>query len=474
MFPFRSRLLVSQLARRRVGGPWMRIVRFQSRYSFDDDKLKEIIESSNFGVKKDKQEDMLKPTSLPQPREKAPTEAKSPSPETDSGEGLKQVTPPESGAEPQPEPGPKPVVGPGELFTQKFGESIHNQIKNLPSQKEKLRYEMSKKLEKYLDSLQETILTATRALNDVTGYSAIEKLKKSIDELENELKTAKDNVKSCKELYTIAIQRRSTLQKEMNDLLTRKHNWSSQDLERFTELYRNDHANEQEEITAEANLNKVESQVDAIQVRLTQLILTRYHEEQIWSDKIRRASTWGTWILMGINIFLFMVATFFVEPWKRRRMVGSFEDKMKQAIRELQDNQTGQFGEILARVPSVQTPAVAEKEVVAFMNEQLTVEQYVQADKAPTPSDFGPVTTTDAVTAVTNALPIPESRPVPVTLGLPRSLTSFKHTLSANYRALFSLSSTSVELNKQDLAFVAVAFTLSGYAIGALTSILFR
>ena len=41
------------------------------------------------------------------------------------------------------------------------------------------------------------------------------------------------------------------IHKEVNELLTRKHNWSLNDLERFTELYRNDHENEIHEQEAE-------------------------------------------------------------------------------------------------------------------------------------------------------------------------------------------------------------------------------
>lgn len=124
-------------------------------------------------------------------------------------------------------------------------------------------------------------------------------------------------MKKCKQEYGEAIQRRSHSQREVNELLTRKHNWSPHDLERFTELYRNDHQNENYEQSCEKKLEEAELKVDGIQLKLTQLILTRYHEEQIWSDKIRRSSTWGTWVLMGLNVLLFVIATFFVEPWNR-------------------------------------------------------------------------------------------------------------------------------------------------------------
>ncbi|KAI5954028.1 RPT3 [Candida margitis] len=217
-------------------------------------------------------------------------------------------------------------------LAKEINETIQEEIGDLPSQKAKQQSQLAKKVSHYLDSAHDTILTVTRALNDVTGYSAIERLKKSIQNQEEDLKKAKEEVKKCKLDYSDAIQKRSHSQREVNELLTRKHNWSSQDLERFTELYRNDHENENNEQKCEQKLQDVESKVDGIQLKLTQSILTRYHEEQIWSDKIRRSSTWGTWILMGLNVLLFVFATFIVEPWKRAKLVKGFEDKVKNVL----------------------------------------------------------------------------------------------------------------------------------------------
>lgn len=295
---------------------------------YEDDKLRKIIETSNFGATKEKQsekEDSVDASTTEQKDKDQVDQSQSASSFSSSNEDFLLK-----------------IIGNNDI-----GDSIHHQIPNLPSDKENKRSDLAKRLEKYLDSLQDTIFTATRALNDVTGYSSIEKLKKSIDDLENELKTARDQVKSCKELYSEAISRRSKLQKEVNELLTRKHNWSGEDLERFTNLYRNDHANEQAEVNAQVKLEESERKVDSIQLKLTQLILTRYHEEQIWSDKIRRASTWGTWIIMGLNMVLFIVATFLIEPWKRKRLVGSFEDKVKLALLETSEQQNWKIDEIM-------------------------------------------------------------------------------------------------------------------------------
>lgn len=43
-------------------------------------------------------------------------------------------------------------------------------------------------------------------------------------------------------------------------------------------------------------------------------------------------STWGTWGLMGVNVLLFLIFQILVEPWRRRRLVKGFEEKVKEAI----------------------------------------------------------------------------------------------------------------------------------------------
>lgn len=215
-----------------------------------------------------------------------------------------------------------------------LGSSLSGVTTHSVSETEAEGGDVVKKLRNKLSDLRATLTSATQALNDLTGYTRIETLKMTVDGLENELRQAKSNLKIAKAEYTEAIQRRSDLQKEINELLTRKHNWTPTDLERFTELYRNDHQNQQDERDAEIKLEETEVAVDTVQVKLTQLILTRYHEEQIWSDKIRQGLTWGTWMLMGVNVMLFAVATFLVEPWKRRRLVDAFQHEVQLKLDE--------------------------------------------------------------------------------------------------------------------------------------------
>lgn len=228
-------------------------------------------------------------------------------------------------------------------------ELTSGKIEGLPSERELHRKKWSRKMGFYFDSLQETLFTATRALNDVTGYSSIQKLKSSISLMEKKLEAMKKEHKLYKGQYADAIDERAQSQREVNELLQRQSAWSSTDLERFTQLYKNDALNARQEQQLKNKVKEIESKEEQLNDDLYRAILTRYHEEQIWSDKIRRTSTWGTFILMGMNIFLFVVLQLLLEPWKRKRLVGSFEDKVKSALNDYSAEQNMKIDELLSQ-----------------------------------------------------------------------------------------------------------------------------
>ncbi|OJK01518.1 hypothetical protein ASPACDRAFT_59208 [Aspergillus aculeatus ATCC 16872] len=202
----------------------------------------------------------------------------------------------------------------------------------LPSYLENRRSQFAKQFSVVMDNLQSNIFVAGQRLNDLTGYSAIEALKKDIQFQEERLRAARLQVRTAKDAYAAAINNRSTSQREVNELLQRKHAWSAADLERFTHLYRNDHTNEVAENEAQQALTAAEHEAEEAGAQLNKSILSRYHEEQVWSDKIRRMSTWGTWGLMGVNVLLFLIFQIAVEPWRRKRLVKGFEEKVIEAI----------------------------------------------------------------------------------------------------------------------------------------------
>ena len=105
---------------------------------------------------------------------------------------------------------------------------------------------------------------------------------------------ARQTAQQAKAAYEEAVVRRSNSQREVNDLLQRKSTWSDGDVGRFTSLVRQDHLYEQEELRAKSAVNVSEDAVEREFSRLLRIILARYHEEQVWSDKIRSASTYGS------------------------------------------------------------------------------------------------------------------------------------------------------------------------------------
>jgi len=194
-------------------------------------------------------------------------------------------------------------------------------------------------------------------LNRVTGYEEIEALKRGVVEQgvclflttflilkkinqtkfmpeEERINVARQAARKAKAAYEEAVVQRSNSQREVNDLLQRKNTWIDNDVVRFTNLVRQDHLYEQEELRAKAAVNETEDGVEREFSHLLRTILARYHEEQVWSDKIRSASTYGSLAALGLNMFVFILAILIVEPWKRRRLAQTFERKIEELSTE--------------------------------------------------------------------------------------------------------------------------------------------
>jgi len=106
--------------------------------------------------------------------------------------------------------------------------------------------------------------------------------------------------------------------------------WTDTDVSRFTALVRQDHALEQEEARVKTAVTQTEDNTEREFDALMRTILARYHEEQVWSDKIRSVSTYGQLAVLGVNVLVFVLAIALVEPWKRRRLAQTFERKVEE------------------------------------------------------------------------------------------------------------------------------------------------
>lgn len=188
------------------------------------------------------------------------------------------------------------------------------------------------RLQQFLKRADSIFLKSVSRFHEVTGYDAIEKIKAELAGLEGKLASQRQMVKIARDKYNVELTNRSDAQREMNELLLRKSAWTPEDLERFTLLYKHDHSSQRAVEQSKTNYDSAEGTLEEMQLRAGSLMGARYREEQLFSDRIRQASTWGTWVLMGINILLFILVTLVVEPYKRRKLVRAFEEKVKDML----------------------------------------------------------------------------------------------------------------------------------------------
>lgn len=288
-----------------------------------------------------------------------------------------------------------------------------------PSRAEQLRdlaqtriNELSHRFSFAMDTLQARAVNASQTLNDITGYSDIEVIKKQNAELEIKLAQSHEQVRNARQAYKTSNARRATTQREVTTLLARKDSWSPADLERFTELYRTDHILEGEVSTSQETLTEAEVEEQSLSQRLNSGILKRYHEEQIWSDRIRRASTWGTFSLMGMNFLLFIVVTFVAEPWRRKRLVKGVVAEEKAVLEEVR----GQLEQVkLAlegrnKVAAIQ--ALSEAAEVTDNAEVRSVEGSLMDEEVPAADSISMTEATPTTEAETETAPVVAIEPI--------------------------------------------------------------
>ena len=177
---------------------------------------------------------------------------------------------------------------------------------------------------------------------------------------------SRSDARAAKTAYDTAVQARSNAQHEVNILLERKHSWTDTDVSAFTSLVRRDHISSNSVTTTSAALRDAETTVDTAFSDLTKSILQRYHEEQVWSDKIRNVSTWVNLAGLVINLVVFVGALAIVEPWKRRRLVERVEERMGEMMARVE----GEVKEV-ARLVAPQAVLVDDRPIIEEVVDRL-------------------------------------------------------------------------------------------------------
>jgi sensitive to high expression protein 9 len=189
------------------------------------------------------------------------------------------------------------------------------------------------------DALLRRLAVAGQRINEFTGtdYSGIEALRREIRDHERLVEARRAAVADARVAAEGAAAERAGAQAEVVALLERKPAWSAGDLERYMARLREGHALEARDRGAREGLERAERRLDEARARLDERVRARYHEEQVWSDTIRRNATWWTVGLMGLNVAILLVNVVAVEPWRRRRLVEEIRGVLEGRMAALED-----------------------------------------------------------------------------------------------------------------------------------------
>jgi sensitive to high expression protein 9 len=335
-----------------------------------------------------------------------------------------------------------------------------------------------------MDNFLTKATLASQQINTYTGtdFSGIEALRNEIVAQEKQVKARHAAVNAQKDRHMEAHVKQASSQKEIVSLLERKSSWLPSDLERYMTLVRSEHLDEQAVQKAKEDLAEAERDLEDTRAMLEKLERKQYHEEQIWSDTIRRNSTWVTIGLMGVNIFLLLAQIIFFEPYRRRKIVR----EMKEALDErgmagpgvLQATTTS---EVMKQVAGAESSKQVPVEVVETEAEAKVepVPVAVQPVDTVAPVDAVPVAAVEPVSSVEEPVLAADPSPIeqaPVSIWKQLELaTSWEQRLEISKTAFLDLfSERVVHLKQVDVTTIALQGAATGIAAMGVLFLLLR
>ncbi|KAJ1721764.1 sensitivity to high expression protein she9 [Coemansia erecta] len=229
---------------------------------------------------------------------------------------------------------------------------------------------------------------AAQHLNGITGFDAIERLKAAVDARTADFHRARQELQAAKEAQAAGQRQRLAGQRSINELLQRKARWDAGDVQRLTALYEAERLADGRAARDDAQVRQADGSVDRAYERLVGGIRERYHGEQVWSDKIRRASTYATWAVLAANALALLLAQAFFEPRKRRRIVGDVDERLEAVAARLGEQVDTLAARVDAAVAAVEERGARLEERGARLEEAVRLagavprEQPLAADAA--------------------------------------------------------------------------------------------
>lgn len=351
--------------------------------------------------------------------------------------------------------------------------SSSSNASTLPSAVEQRRGQLSKDLSKFVDNILARASVASQHINVYMGtdYSGIEAVRTQIIEQERTVKARHLAVDAARTAHAEAFSSQAAAQKEIVALLERKSSWTPTDLERYMSLVRSEHVNDQAVQAAKDSLTLAERELEEARSLLERLERKQYHEEQIWSDTIRRNSTWVTFGLMGVNIVLLLAQILVFEPYRRRKIVRDVKEALDE--RTLHPPSAAVV-EVERQVDEIVEPAGTAVEDIE------AAEQSAQATEQPldaiVPETEAPGATLLAAGELLpeEATDLPAMPPTNVSKSHPQP-SKLEHTLEACQERLRDLfSDRIVQLKQVELTTIAMQSAATGVAAMGLVFLLLK
>ena len=206
----------------------------------------------------------------------------------------------------------------------------------------------------------------------------------SDDWTEKLVKARRVAIEEAKQALDAAHQQQASSQKEVVALLERKHSWSATDLERYMSLIRSEHVNDQAVREAKEAITAAENALEEARAQLEKRERAQYHEEQIWSDTIRRNSTWVTFGLMGVNIILLLASLLIFEPYRRKKIVREVKAALEAQRPMLIESAPAPA--LASAAPAAPVPQVAASTAAQLAAVEAEIEKTVEPVQPATPA----------------------------------------------------------------------------------------
>lgn len=241
-----------------------------------------------------------------------------------------------------------------------------DQDPDLPSAADSRRAPLAARFSAFMDNLQDRYVSGLQAFNSLTGYASIEAITANNTRLEKSLGEARAAMRRARQRYQDTSAAQVSTQRDMATLLARKASWVQSDKNRFAELIEEDYRLETDVAEASKGVEDAEAREQALTSEWVAGMSKQYYEHQVYSDRIRRASTWGTWGLMGVNVLLFLMLQFVAEPWKRGRLLNSMEEREAKLMDRMEEGLGAVREEMKQEIATLRPAEVEEvKEVKA-------------------------------------------------------------------------------------------------------------